>query len=402
MKKRSNPKIEAMKERSLIVENERKNLHTPKFYINEQEEEINRTHDRAYDYKKDGDKYFFRKKDEENWKQTDNSAVKGVFGDGEQKPVTKSSGESKSSVKVPFKNTEEGNAFRQWVNNTHPDYAKEIDLDKEGSYNNSYIAKAWNKYGKEYQNKKPVEKTKNDTTLFSDNANPKFIIDPNEISSTDTVTLSCKAGTEHCAQWVNNYSDKVNVVGNAWTAHDNSKIGTTVWSAYKGLDDDTIEDIIEIYKDIDEQGGANDNKKDSPIITKIKDLQDKLINKRQPNVSNLKADDIVGLYYEPSEHHERAFEEAANSGQGYFYDNDPSKPGQNGLGSGDSFAFNTHVGLVGAEKDGEKIIFHNVGGNIQASPAKNQDIVWVKRIGNSTPIKDREGNWYSDIISYFS
>ncbi len=151
MKKRSNPKIEAMKERSLIVENERKNLHTPKFYINEQEEEINTTHDRTYDYKKDGDKYFFRKKGEENWKQTDNSAVKSVFGDGEQKSVTKSGGDTKYSVKVPFKNTEEGNAFRQWVNNTHPDYAKEINLDKEGSYNNSYVAKAWNKYGKDYK-----------------------------------------------------------------------------------------------------------------------------------------------------------------------------------------------------------------------------------------------------------
>ena len=151
MKKRSNPKIEAMKERSLIVENERKNLHTPKFYINEQEEEIKQPAGDPYEYKKDESGYYFKKRDEENWKKTNNSAVKALFGDGEQKSVTKSSGESKSSVKVPFKNTEEGNAFRQWVNNTHPNYAKEIDLDKEGSYNNSYIAKAWNKYGKDYK-----------------------------------------------------------------------------------------------------------------------------------------------------------------------------------------------------------------------------------------------------------
>jgi len=40
MKKRSNPKIEAMKERSLIVEGDRKNLHTPKYYLNEQEETV--------------------------------------------------------------------------------------------------------------------------------------------------------------------------------------------------------------------------------------------------------------------------------------------------------------------------------------------------------------------------
>jgi len=38
MNKRNNPKVEAMKERSLIVENERKNLHTPKYYLNEEQE----------------------------------------------------------------------------------------------------------------------------------------------------------------------------------------------------------------------------------------------------------------------------------------------------------------------------------------------------------------------------
>ena len=39
MKKRINPKIDAMRERSLIVENDRQNLHTPKYYLNEQSEE---------------------------------------------------------------------------------------------------------------------------------------------------------------------------------------------------------------------------------------------------------------------------------------------------------------------------------------------------------------------------
>lgn len=46
---------------------------------------------------------------------------------------------------------EEGNKFRQWINTNYPDYAKEIDLDKEGPMNNSYIQKAWQKYGQEYQ-----------------------------------------------------------------------------------------------------------------------------------------------------------------------------------------------------------------------------------------------------------
>ena len=47
-------------------------------------------------------------------------------------------------------NTAEGNAFRGWINDTYPAYAKEIDLDRTGSYNNSYITKAWKKYGTQY------------------------------------------------------------------------------------------------------------------------------------------------------------------------------------------------------------------------------------------------------------
>ena len=53
--------------------------------------------------------------------------------------------------KVPFTNSTEGNAFRKWVNEEYPDYAKQISLDPTGSYNNAYITKAWKKYGTEYQ-----------------------------------------------------------------------------------------------------------------------------------------------------------------------------------------------------------------------------------------------------------
>ena len=51
---------------------------------------------------------------------------------------------------VAITNQSEGNNFRNWVNNRYPAYAKEIDLDRSGSYNNSYINKAWKKYGVEY------------------------------------------------------------------------------------------------------------------------------------------------------------------------------------------------------------------------------------------------------------
>jgi hypothetical protein len=45
---------------------------------------------------------------------------------------------------IPFKNNNEGNRFRKWVNDNYPIVAKELQLDREGAYNNYYIQKAWN------------------------------------------------------------------------------------------------------------------------------------------------------------------------------------------------------------------------------------------------------------------
>ena len=55
-----------------------------------------------------------------------------------------------STSNYPFSNTTQGNAFRSWVNTKYPAYAKSIQLDPTGSYNNSFIAKAYAKYGSEY------------------------------------------------------------------------------------------------------------------------------------------------------------------------------------------------------------------------------------------------------------
>jgi hypothetical protein len=52
---------------------------------------------------------------------------------------------------VPFKNKAEGNKFREWVNNVHPEYARRVDLDRKGSYFNSFITKAYNDLGSDYE-----------------------------------------------------------------------------------------------------------------------------------------------------------------------------------------------------------------------------------------------------------
>lgn len=48
---------------------------------------------------------------------------------------------------VPFKNSTEGNRFRQWVNKFYPELAKKYDLDPQSYYfNNAYITNAYNHY----------------------------------------------------------------------------------------------------------------------------------------------------------------------------------------------------------------------------------------------------------------
>jgi hypothetical protein len=60
---------------------------------------------------------------------------------------------------TPFKNQQEGDKFRNWVNDTYPDWAKQNQLDRSGKFNNTYIQKAYQKFGGEY---KPNEVGGND------------------------------------------------------------------------------------------------------------------------------------------------------------------------------------------------------------------------------------------------
>lgn len=68
---------------------------------------------------------------------------------------------SSSTYTFPFKTEAEGNAFRAWVNKKDPAYAKSIDLSLTGKLN-SFVQKAWDKYGTEYT--KPLPKTALDGT----------------------------------------------------------------------------------------------------------------------------------------------------------------------------------------------------------------------------------------------
>lgn len=58
-------------------------------------------------------------------------------------------GGGSTTYTFPFKTTDEGNKFRAWINTKYPTYAREINLDISGGLN-SYVEKAWIKYGAEY------------------------------------------------------------------------------------------------------------------------------------------------------------------------------------------------------------------------------------------------------------
>lgn len=50
-----------------------------------------------------------------------------------------------------FTSKAQGDAFRQWVNTKYPLWATANFLDKSGAFDNSYIRKAYEKYGTEYK-----------------------------------------------------------------------------------------------------------------------------------------------------------------------------------------------------------------------------------------------------------
>ena len=66
-------------------------------------------------------------------------------------PSGSTSSGSTSSGSTGFTTKAEGDAFRLWVNKKHPLYALSIVLDKSGAFDNSYIRKAYAKYGTEYK-----------------------------------------------------------------------------------------------------------------------------------------------------------------------------------------------------------------------------------------------------------
>ena len=197
---------------------------------------------------------------------------------------------------------------------------------------------------------KPAQKPASDSALSSNiSGGFKSIFTLDKLKIDDS-TYVCKAGQTSCGQFVNDFSEKLDFVGDAWLAHDLDGAGKRVW------------------------------KDSGPMSENIKKLNGAL-TKKQPSASDLKVEDIVGIYYPPSSHHEEAFYEA---GKNYFIKDASGKlvKGKT-LTNGKGFGMNTHVGIVGAIKIGVPLVFHNITGSVFSDPYnKLKDggkIVWIKR-----------------------
>ena len=119
---------------------------------------------------------------------------------------------SQTNTIQPFNSKEEGNAFRQWVNTNYPTYANEIKLGETGSFTNSYILKAYKKYGQEYNKAINPLPTINVVTI-GNQINKKIIKDHVAVLSSDEFEGRevGEPGEEKAAQYMSNYFSKIGI-----------------------------------------------------------------------------------------------------------------------------------------------------------------------------------------------
>ena len=314
-------KQKSMSKLFLISEEEKNriiNLHesaTKNLYLSEQ---VVTNHDSKYDYKKEGNNYYYKVKGSNNWVLSKGDAMSSiktkVFKDNTELPIT------------PVKNKKlKNNAFGDDVKimtGFNPDFKNKINFDN--------------------------------------------------LKVNDTTKNFCKPNDTECAQFVNDISDDTDVVGNAWEAYGlDTKLGSTIYSSFNGIDGNNVKNIIKYWQEINKRPQTKKWSLKGPLSNKISMMVDSLVPKKY-NGPKLNPGDFVGIYYPGSKNHERAFYEG---GKRWFVD---GKPG-NTIKKGDGWGMNTHIGRVGVVKNGVPLIFHNVDGTTKSDPPQNLRIAWVKR-----------------------
>lgn len=113
--------------------------------------------------------------------------------EAEKQPSGSSSGGYSAPVYTHssyLKTKEEGDKFRNWVNDKYPAYAKEIDLARKGDLN-SYVEKAWLKYGNEYKSQNDFKPSQGQQSLGSASSQTSSnVIGKNAVAKVNTYVFS--------------------------------------------------------------------------------------------------------------------------------------------------------------------------------------------------------------------
>ena len=202
-----------------------------------------------------------------------------------------------------------------------------------------------------------------------------------------------ECATDQCAQFVSDslsqvYTRVLGVQGNAWLAHRWWLPGLV--STFQSKAVNMAPKAALIFSKLNAAEGVGQNRQISELVRSV--IPD------QNAFKNLDLGTVVGLYYPSSSNHSKAFFEAATQGS-FFQTKEGDGWSKDMLGKdiafeptpkyaagGKSFGMNTHLGFVGATYKGEPIIFHNVHGDVRATPLRAMSpntlsIVWARKGG---------------------
>ena len=224
---------------------------------------------------------------------------------------------------------------------------------------------------------------KNNTTTTSNRCIAISKEECDKISSTKASEISYDEGETRCSAYMvkclREYDDKF-ASNNAWNVFDNVKgQGQVKYNAYADGSVNWNNIYSQLKKSKISKKNCEDYEKTEDSDKKVPSDLPKIVTNSIPqsakiNISSLELGDVVGLYHKNSTNKGKAFCQTAIE----------KNLDDNGNMEKNPFTFNSHVGFVGAIKDGVPIVIHNVHGHHIATPAtqmlnKNDEdmIVWV-------------------------
>lgn len=226
------------------------------------------------------------------------------------------------------------------------------------------------------QNKEKTEKT-NDRCIAISEAECKKISPTKQVQISSGSETRCSAYMVKCLSQYDNELGR----GNAWDLFNAVKNGGSVkYNAFTNGEVNWNNIWSQLTKNKVTKSICQKHASQDDADAKVNSPVPSIVTNNVPKTSNitlnsLQLGDIVGLYHKNSSNKGMAFcQRALKRGldeKGNVSDKDP-------------FTFNSHVGFVGAIKNGVPIIIHNVHGSHIATPAtkmlnKNSEdmIVWV-------------------------